>query len=103
MSDGALFVSVKQTAALLGISDDTVYDLIASGDLPSARFNSKHMVPMRAIELVHETAMAGFEPAALIVRLADQPAPPAGPAARRTHDLPPTTDPASREPLAAAR
>ncbi len=66
-----LFVPVKEAAELLGISDDLVYDLVHSGELPCAVFNTKRMVPLKAIELIVETAMDGFDPAALLVTMAD--------------------------------
>jgi excisionase family DNA binding protein len=36
----ALFVTVAETARLLGVSDDLVYDLVHRGELPSATFGS---------------------------------------------------------------
>lgn len=71
MSAEALFVPVKEAAAMLGISDDLVYDLAARGELPCATFGSRRMIPRRAIELVLDEALAGFDPAALLVTLAD--------------------------------
>lgn len=70
MSDPALFLTVAETAETLGISDDTVYELTARGDLPCATFGRRKMIPRRAVELVIDRAMEGFDPDALIIRLA---------------------------------
>lgn len=70
MTDTALFLSVIETADLLGVSDDTIYDLAARGELPCAEFGRRKMIPRRAVELVLERAMAGFDPDAFLVHLA---------------------------------
>lgn len=64
-----LFLTVAEAADLLGISDDLVYELVARGDLPAATFGRRRMIPRRAIELVLEQAMAGFDPSALLVTI----------------------------------
>jgi excisionase family DNA binding protein len=66
----ALFVTVREAAELLGVSDDLVYDLVASGELPSARFGRRVMVPRRALELIVERALDGFDPDAAVRRFA---------------------------------
>ena len=57
LADGAsvtaperLALSVEEAAALLGISRDLAYDLVARGDLPSARLGRRLVVPRRALE-----------------------------------------------------
>ena len=70
-AERALFVPVREAASLLGISDDLVYDLVHRGELPCATFGSKRMIPRRAIDLLHDQALDGFDPAALLVGLAD--------------------------------
>jgi excisionase family DNA binding protein len=56
------FLTVVEAAQELGVSDDTVYRLIGDGTLPSVKFRNRILVPLRAIELTIETAMAGFDP-----------------------------------------
>lgn len=64
-----LFLSVVETAGLLGVSDDTVYELVARGDLPCAEFGRRKMIPRRAIDIVLDRAMEGFDPDTLLARL----------------------------------
>lgn len=65
-----LFASVAETSELLGISDDLVYDLISRGELPASTFGRRKLVPRRAIDLVVERALAGFDPDRLLSTLA---------------------------------
>lgn len=65
-----LFASVAETADLLGISDDLVYDLIARGELPSSTFGRRKLVPRKAIDLVVDAALDGFDPDRLASTLA---------------------------------
>ena len=43
-------LSVEEAAALLGISRDLAYDLVASRQLPSVRLGRRLVVPRRALE-----------------------------------------------------
>jgi excisionase family DNA binding protein len=43
-------LSVEEAAALLGISRDLAYDLVARGELPSVRLGRRLVVPRRALE-----------------------------------------------------
>jgi excisionase family DNA binding protein len=45
-----LALSVEEAGALLGISRDLAYDLVARGELPSARLGRRLVVPRRALE-----------------------------------------------------
>jgi excisionase family DNA binding protein len=45
-----LALSVEEAGALLGISRDLVYDLVARGELPSVRLGRRLVVPRRALE-----------------------------------------------------
>ena len=45
-----LLDTVAVTAARLSISEDTVWRLIAKGDLPSVRIGRRVLVPVSAIE-----------------------------------------------------
>ena len=65
-----LFLTIAETAGLLGISDDTVYELAATGELPCTTFRSRKMVPRRAIDMILERTLEGFDPDALVLRLA---------------------------------
>jgi excisionase family DNA binding protein len=69
VSDG-LVLSVSEAAQALGLSDDLVYSLTERGDLPCLRFGRRKVIPRRAIELVIEKAMDGFDPNAVLMRLA---------------------------------
>jgi excisionase family DNA binding protein len=43
-------LSVEEAGALLGISRDLAYDLVASRQLPSLRLGRRLVVPRRALE-----------------------------------------------------
>jgi excisionase family DNA binding protein len=45
-----LALSVEEAGALLGISRDLAYDLVAIGQLPSVRLGRRLVVPRRALE-----------------------------------------------------
>ena len=45
-----LALSVEEAGALLGISRDLAYDLVARGELPSLRLGRRLVVPRRALE-----------------------------------------------------
>lgn len=66
----ALTVSVSQAAELLGVSDDLIYRLIADGVLPAIKLGGRKVVPVRAIDLVVDRALAGFDPDAVLAGLA---------------------------------
>lgn len=64
-----LAVSVAETAAALGVSDDLIYELIAHGDLPCLHIRRRKVIPLRAIHLVLDAALDGFDPQAVARRL----------------------------------
>jgi excisionase family DNA binding protein len=43
-------LSVEEAGALIGISRDLAYDLVARGELPSVRLGRRLVVPRRALE-----------------------------------------------------
>ena len=45
-----LALTVEEAGALLGISRDLAYQLVARGDLPSVRLGRRLIVPRRALE-----------------------------------------------------
>lgn len=45
-----LAISVEEAGAVLGISRDLAYDLVARGELPSVRLGRRIVVPCRALE-----------------------------------------------------
>jgi excisionase family DNA binding protein len=65
-----LFLSVAATAQTLGISDDTVYELVNRGELPSLRIGRRRVIPRRAVELIVEHLLTDFDPTLLAARLA---------------------------------
>ena len=52
-----LALSVDEAAALLGVSRDLVYDLVASGEIPSLRLGRRIVVPRHALEQVINSAI----------------------------------------------
>ena len=56
-----LVLSISETAELLGVSDDLVYDLVARGELPCLRLGRRRVIPRAAIELVIHGALDGFD------------------------------------------
>lgn len=67
-----LVVSVAVAAEMLGISDDLVYELIEREQLPCLRLGRRRLIPRRAIELLVESAMSGFQPEIVLSVLACQ-------------------------------
>ena len=49
-ADERLALSVEEAGALLGISKDLAYDLVARRELPSVRLGRRIVVPRRALE-----------------------------------------------------
>jgi excisionase family DNA binding protein len=45
-----LALSVEEAGALLGISRDLAYDLVARGELPAVRLGRRLVVPRRSLE-----------------------------------------------------
>jgi len=64
-----LFLSVAAAAEALAVSDDAIYDLVHRGDLPSIHIGRRRVIPRRAVELVAEHLLAGFDPVRLAARL----------------------------------
>ena len=50
-------LSVEEAGALLGISRDLAYDLVASRQLPSVRLGRRLVVPRRALEEALERSL----------------------------------------------
>ncbi len=65
----SLVLSVGEAAAALGVSDDLVYELTERGELPCLRFGRRKVIPRRAIELLVESAIADFDPTAVVTSL----------------------------------
>lgn len=51
-----LALSVDEAAALIGVSRDLVYDLVARGEIPSVRLGRRIVVPRRALEEAMDVA-----------------------------------------------
>lgn len=59
----SLVVSVPEAAALLGVSERLVYELLDKGLLPELpRWSRRRLIPRRAVELVVERTMADYDP-----------------------------------------
>ena len=68
--DTSLFMSVAEAARALGVSDDTVYELLQRGQLPGLRIGRRRLIPRRAIDLIVEQLLADFDPKYLAIQLA---------------------------------
>jgi excisionase family DNA binding protein len=53
-----LVLSVREAAALLGISKDLAYELVARGELPSLRLGRRVVVPTRPLLALVDGASA---------------------------------------------
>jgi excisionase family DNA binding protein len=49
MSEGPLFVGVREAARILGTGRDSTYDLVKSGRLPSVRIGRRYLIPRDAL------------------------------------------------------
>jgi len=67
-----LVLSIIEAAELLGISDDLVYELTAKGDLPCLHLGRRKVIPRRAIDLLLERAVAGFDPNVVVSAVRDR-------------------------------
>ncbi len=72
---GPVVLSVAEAADALGVSDDLVYELVARGELPCLHLGRRRVIPRRAIDLVIERAMEGFDPGAIPLASPDQDTP----------------------------
>lgn len=66
-----MVLSIAEAANALGLSDDLVYEMTKRGELPCLQFGRRRVVPLKAIELVLDRALEGFDPDSLATRLAD--------------------------------
>ncbi|HEV2809906.1 MAG TPA: helix-turn-helix domain-containing protein [Acidimicrobiales bacterium] len=64
-----LVLSVAEAAEALGVSEDLVYELTDRGELPCLRFGRRKVIPRRGIELLVESAIADFDPGAVLTSL----------------------------------
>lgn len=65
------FVSIPDCAEALGVSERLVYELVARGELPAVALGRRKVVPIRALDLIEERALEGFDPAQVLTTLAD--------------------------------
>jgi excisionase family DNA binding protein len=58
-----LVVSVPEAAALLGLSERLIYQLLDKGLLPELpRWSRRRLIPRRAVEEVIDRSMADYDP-----------------------------------------
>ncbi|HEX2064809.1 MAG TPA: excisionase family DNA-binding protein [Acidimicrobiales bacterium] len=57
-----LTYSISEAANVLGVSDDLVYELVERKELPCLRLGRRRVIPRRAIDLILDQALAGFDP-----------------------------------------
>lgn len=62
--------TVPETAHLLRVSDQLVYELINRGALPAIELGRRRMVPRRAIDLLIEKSIVDFDPDLALAGLA---------------------------------
>lgn len=62
-------LSVTETARALGVSDGTVYNLLAEGALPEIRLGRRRLVPRWAVDAVVNAGRDEFDPQAVRRRL----------------------------------
>ncbi len=72
---GPVVLSVAEAADMLGISDDLLYELVARGQLPCLHLGRRRVIPRRAIDLVIERAMEGFDPGVIPLASPDRDTP----------------------------
>lgn len=53
------FYTVAEVAAVLGLSEPTVYRAIRAGEFPAIRVRGRYVVPARAIDEMENAAVAG--------------------------------------------
>ena len=59
----SLVVSVPEAAALLGVSEGLIYQLLDKGLLPELpRWSRRRLIPRRAVDDVIERAMSDYDP-----------------------------------------
>lgn len=58
----SLILSVAEAAELLGVSADLVYELTTRGDIPCLKMGRRKLIPRRAIEMMVDAAVDGFDP-----------------------------------------
>ncbi len=64
-----LVLSVAEAAETLGLSDDLVYELTETGELPCLRFGRRKVIPRRAVDLIIERALEQFDPDVVVRKL----------------------------------
>jgi hypothetical protein len=65
-----LVASVPDAAVMLGQSEDTILRLLDRGLLPELpRWTRRRLIPLKAIHMVIEDSMAGFDPGQLLREL----------------------------------
>ena len=55
-----LVLSIAEAAAVLGVSDDLVYELTARGELPCLRLGRRRVIPTIAIQAVIDGCLEDF-------------------------------------------
>lgn len=65
----AAFVSCSEAAEQLGVSLRLIRYMAAAGEMPCLQLRSRLLIPQRAIDLLLERAMAGFDPDKLLLKL----------------------------------
>ena len=70
-----LVLSVAEAAEALGLSDDLVYELTETGELPCLRFGRRKVIPRRAVDLIIERALEHFDAEVVVRKLVATPDP----------------------------
>lgn len=64
------YVTVAECAEVLCVSKDLVYELVVQGVLPAVELGRRKVIPRKALDLIEERALEGFDPDAVLNRLA---------------------------------
>jgi excisionase family DNA binding protein len=65
------YVSIAECAEVLGVSERLIYELVARGELPAVELGRRKVIPGKALDLIEERALEGFDPDRLLTTLAD--------------------------------
>lgn len=57
----SLVLTVREAAEALGVSDDLVYELTARGEIPCLHLGRRRVIPRRAVEVMIERSIEGFD------------------------------------------
>lgn len=66
-------LSIRETAKLLGVSDDLVYELVARGEIPCLRLGRRRLIPRRVVDLMIDRSVETFNADAVTIPVRRRP------------------------------